>query len=130
MSENNTPTAHVEAMTAAFQTGDLDSVMQSYEAEAAVAFEPNAPVSDPAMMREIFSQWMSMNPSFTYAGHDVIEAGDLALHIAPWTMTGTAPDGTAIEQSGLSVSVMRKQSDGSWRLVIDNPHGAQLLAQN
>ena len=32
----------IEAMTSAFEAGNLDRVMQSYEPEAAIAFEPHA----------------------------------------------------------------------------------------
>ncbi len=53
--------------------------------------------------------------------------GDIAVHFAPWTMTGTAPDGTEIKQTGLSVAVLRKQADGNWLMVIDNPHGQHLM---
>ena len=74
-------------------------------------------------MRATFKQWFAMSPRFEYAGHDVLVVGDLAVHIAPWTMKGKAPDGAPIEQSGLSVAVLRRQPEGRWLMVIDNPHG-------
>lgn len=117
----------VAEMTAAFEAKQFDRVMQSYEAEAAIAFEPGQPVSDAAMARQAFEGFAQMNPKFTYSGHEVIRVGDIALHIAPWQMAGQAPDGQEIQQSGLSVAVLRQQDDGSWRMVIDNPHGAHLV---
>ena len=39
-------------------------------------------------------------------------------------MKGTAPDGSAISDSGLSVSVLKRQADKSWRIVLDDPYGA------
>ncbi len=63
----------------------------------------------------------------SFAGHEVIVNGDTALHIAPWSMSGTGPNGAAVEQSGLSVAVLRRQADGGWKMVIDNPHGQMLL---
>lgn len=124
---DHSPLALVTAMTEAFQKGDLDHVMNTYEPGAKVMFEPGVATQDPAALRATFAQWTQMNPQFTYAGHEVIEAGGLAVHIAPWTMNGTLPDGTAIEQKGLSVAVLRQQEDGSWRMVIDNPHGSHLI---
>jgi len=38
-------------------------------------------------------------------------------------MVGTLPDGSKIEQNGLSVATLRKQPDGSWLMIQDNPHG-------
>ncbi len=122
--------AAIQAMTDAFQKNDIASVMASYESEATVVFEPGSPVSDAAQLEQMFSGMAMVNPIFEYsAGHEVIVNGDIALHIAPWSMTGKTPDGQDIAQSGLSVAVLRKQQDGSWKMVIDNPHGGRLLTQ-
>jgi ketosteroid isomerase-like protein len=117
----------VERMTAAFQAGDVDAVMKTYEAGAVVAFEPGHPVRDSSLMRQAFAEWCALSPRFVYRGHEVLVAGDLAVHLAPWQMRGTAPGGVAIEQGGLSVAVLRRQPSGDWLMVIDNPHGQWLL---
>ena len=53
----------------------------------------------------------------------VLQASDLALVITEWSFSGTGSDGNAVKKTGKSADVLRKQSDGSWRLVIDNPWG-------
>ncbi len=121
--------AAVEAMTAAFHDGNIEEVMAAYEGKATIVFEPDAPVSDPALIRQAFETSFAIKPRFTYSGHEVFMAGDIAVHFAPWRMTGTTPDGQAIEQSGLSVAVLRRQPDGRWLMVIDNPHGQNLMQQ-
>ncbi len=121
--------AAIEAMTSAFQSKDITKVMESYEPGATVVFEPDAPVDDAAQLQQMFAAVSEINPEFRYEnGHEVIVAGDVALHIAPWEMSAKAPDGQNIEQSGLSVALLRKQSDGSWKMVIDNPYGGRLLS--
>lgn len=117
----------VEAMTAAFQRGDLPTMLKAYERDAAVAFEPGQPVAGEASLSAGFQQFLAISPAFRYAGHDVMVAGDLALHIAPWEMTGTTPGGQVIEQRGLSVAVLRRSFEGNWLLVLDNPFGDRLL---
>ena len=120
----------IQAMTSAFQEKDINGVITSYEAGAAVMFEPEKSISDPAVLKQMFEGAFSLNPRFNYPqGHEVYIANDIALHIAPWTMVGKAPDGTDVEQSGLSVAVLRKQKNGEWLLILDNPHGQRLLAQ-
>jgi len=121
--------ATVETMTAAFQNKDIAGVLATYEPSATVAFEPGSPISDNAVLEQMFTGMAAINPVFDYAGHDVIVNGDLAVHIAPWHMTAVTPDGQEINQSGLSVAVLRRQSDGDWKIVIDNPHGGRLLPQ-
>lgn len=122
--------ALVKTMTQAFQNKDIASVMVAYEDVATVVFEPNTPISDPTQIKQAFSGMAGLSPQFTYPkGHEVIVNDDIALHISPWSMTATMPGGQEVSQSGLSVAVMRKQGDGSWKMVIDNPHGSRLLGQ-
>jgi len=121
--------AAVEKMTAAFQSNQIETVMSAYEHGAAVVFEPGRLVTDEEQVRQMFSAMASAKPVFTYSGHEIVVSGDTALHIAPWHMTAHTPDGQEIMQSGLSVAVLRRQADGSWKMVIDNPHGARLLSQ-
>ena len=53
----------------------------------------------------------------------VIESGDLAVAYGEWSLTGGAdPDGNPVNLEGRATDVMRKQSDGSWRDVIDDPY--------
>lgn len=120
---------HVESMTAAFHDGDIEGVMSSYEPKAMVLFEPGAAITDPAVLREMFQGAFTVNPRFEYSGHEVYVMGDIAVHFAPWSMTGQAPDGTAVKDSGLSVAVMRRQEDGRWLIVFDNPHGQRLMTR-
>ena len=39
------------------------------------------------------------------------------------TITGTRPDGKRISSSARGTEVVRRQADGTWRFVIDNPTG-------
>ncbi|MEM9649651.1 MAG: DUF4440 domain-containing protein [Bacteroidota bacterium] len=120
----------IESMTKSFNNKDIDGVMSSYEDGALVIFEPETPVRDPKILEEMFLGAFSINPQFAYPnGHEVFVNGDAATHIAPWVMTGKAPDGTAVRQTGLSVANLRRQKDGRWLLIFDNPHGSYLLNQ-
>ena len=121
--------ATVEARTSSLEKGDVDGIMSTYRDGAAIMFEPGQSVTDSSIARQIFSQMTAAKPEVSYSGHEVYVSGDTAVHIAPWSMVGTAPDGTKIEQAGLSVAVLRVQADGSWKMVIDNPYGARLLAE-
>jgi ketosteroid isomerase-like protein len=118
----------VEGLTGDFQKGDLEGVMKAYDRPAAIAFEPGQAVDDERRIREMFAQWFALKPRFEYSGHDVLVAGDLALHVAPWRMRGTPPGGEPVEREGLSIAVLRRTPSGDWRIVIDNPHGQRLLA--
>ncbi len=117
----------IKRMTTAFQNKNIDKVMSCYEPNAVVVFEPESPVSDATVLREMFTGMSMANPVFTYKGHEVFINGNIATHIAPWKMKAKSPDGTEINQSGLSVAVLRKQKDGNWLMIFDNPHGQFLM---
>ena len=117
----------VEKMTHAFHNKDIKGVMKSYEPDAVVVFEPQQPVSDEHMLTEMFKGAFTLNPRFEYGGHEVFVNGNIAMHIAPWVMEGQAPDGTKIAQNGLSIAILRKQKNGEWLMVFDNPHGSFLM---
>lgn len=120
--------ALVRKMTSSFEAGDLDKVMQTYEAGQTIMFQPGEPVTDPDIARQGFEQFLAISPKFSYSGHEVIVQGDIAVHIAPWQMSGTDPEGKSVSADGLSVAVLRRQADGAWKMVIDNPYGSHLLA--
>ncbi|GLX77318.1 hypothetical protein tinsulaeT_06580 [Thalassotalea insulae] len=121
----------IMTMTSAFNNKNIDGVLSNYEDGASVMFEAGEKISDAAVLREMFEGAFQVNPQFEYPnGHEVYIANNVALHLAPWRMVGQAPDGTTFEQSGLSVAVLRKQENGKWLLLIDNPHGQSLMENN
>jgi uncharacterized protein (TIGR02246 family) len=114
-------------MTEPFHKKDINGVLASYEPNAVIVFEPEKPTSGIDAIKQGFQGFFTVNPKFEYSGHEVFINGNLAMHFAPWTMTGKAPDGTEILQSGLSVVVLRKQQNGKWLMVFDNPFGQHLM---
>lgn len=117
----------VLSMTEAFHRGDIPAILRTYEPGAVVVGEPGRPLSGEAALGAMFAGFIALEPAFTYSGHDVVQAGDIALHLAPWRMTGTAADGTMVQARGLSVAVLRRQPDGRWLMAIDQPYGDGLL---
>ncbi len=121
-------TETIETMTQAFNRKDIHGIMESYEEGAVVMFEAAQKITGTQRIQHMFEGAFQANPKFSYPkGHEVYASNDLALHIAPWTMEASAPDGSRITQEGLSVAVLRKQHNGQWLLVLDNPHGQRLL---
>jgi ketosteroid isomerase-like protein len=53
----------------------------------------------------------------------LVHSDNIALMISEWAMTGTGPDGKALQMGGRASDVLRRQPDGTWRVVIDNPMG-------
>jgi ketosteroid isomerase-like protein len=101
--------------------------MRTYEPGAVVVGEPGVPVAGDAELREMFAGFIAARARLTFGGHEVIHAGDIALHVMPWRMQGVAPGGAPLTANGLSVAVLRRQADGRWLMVIDHPYGDAML---
>lgn len=127
--EQNKVLATIINMGGSYNARDIGAVMKAYEESAVVLFEPGKPVSGMANVNAAFEASLAVSPQFEFGKHEVVIAGDIALHLTPWTMTGKTPDGHSICQTGLSVAVLRKQANGEWLMVIDNPHGQALFVE-
>jgi uncharacterized protein (TIGR02246 family) len=111
------------AFVAAFNAADLEAMTALYEPGAVLASQAGAPVvSGVDAIREAYRGFFAMKPEIHLETLGVIEAGEgLALLHGHWSMTGTGPDGAEIRMEGRNTEVVRRQPDGRWLFVIDNP---------
>ncbi len=116
----------IETNNTAVFAGDIDGILATFEPNGVLIAQPGMPAKGTPALREAFKQFIAINPKITVIDHEVIQADDIALHSSTWKMSGKTPDGHPIEQSGFSVVVLRKQPDGRWLMVIDNPFGDHL----
>ena len=115
----------IDNMVAAVEAGDIDKVMACYEPNAIVVASPDQVASGEAI-RAMFEQIIQMKPVFTFEKHEVLVTGDIATHTANWQFKATLPDGNTLEEGGLTMVVLRRQANGQWLFVIDNPMVGQL----
>ena len=105
-----------------FADGDLDGMMSLYE-EGAAFPTPHGTSTGHEQIRATLKAYVDSGAKLAFGESLVFVAGDLALVHTPWTMT--MPDGST--PGGATAEVVRRQSDGSWKYVIDNPDGSALL---
>jgi ketosteroid isomerase-like protein len=117
----------IDANNAAVASGNMDAILATYEPTATLAAQPGMLATGTPALREAFQHFLGLNPKITIINQDVIQSTDIALHSYTWKMAGKTPDGHPVEQSGFSIIVLRKQADGKWLMVIDNPFGDQVL---
>lgn len=125
--ENEQINAVIRANNAAVAAGHMDAILATFEPNGVLVGQPGMYAKGTPALREAFSQFMAINPQNSVTEHEVIEADGITLHSSTWKMTGKTPDGFPTEKSGFSVVVLRKQADGRWLMVIDNPFGNHLM---
>jgi ketosteroid isomerase-like protein len=113
----------LESIVTGINSGDLDSLMPLYESEAAFATEPGDLAPGTPGVREALTGFISMQGKLDLDVTRVLEVDDLALVMGVWSFDGTGPDGEPVRLEARNADVLRRQPDGTWRFVIDNPWG-------
>lgn len=103
--------------------GNLNGLVELYEPTATFTVEPGKVVAGTAAIREALAGFLSLKPTITLSPRVLANTGDVAMVSSKWSLTGSAPDGSAVDLSGESVEVLRRQADGTWRFIIDSPWG-------
>ena len=89
--------------------------------------QPGQIVEGHAAIREALNGFLAMKPTLIPEKKTLVAAGDIALSVVRWTLNGTGPDGAPVRMDGVTSDVLRRQTDGRWLFVIDNPWGAGVL---
>jgi uncharacterized protein (TIGR02246 family) len=108
-------------IAAAFNAGDLDALTEVYEEDATLIVPPDGQrVSGREAIRAALESTIALRPSFKSDVVEKLEADGLALTHARWSIVATAGD-ERVAMAGRGTIVSRRQADGSWRVVLDNP---------
>jgi ketosteroid isomerase-like protein len=108
----------------AVKNGDLDAAVALYEPTAIFVVSPDDFVVGHAAIREVLAG-MAANATGEVETVSVVPSADgsIAVTRTKGSVTSIGPDGEPVTLPFHSVEVVRKQPDGTWRFVIDDPGG-------
>jgi ketosteroid isomerase-like protein len=123
----NSPESAVQMVDDAFNRGDLQAVLDFYEATAVVVMEPGKLARGTAELREFFTGVMGSGVRAKQLKTNVLETDGVALFLSRWTLE--SPGGKNAENSNefVATTVLRKQPNGTWKAIIDNSVGPLVL---
>ena len=108
------PAAQPEDLSRLFleraSAGDVEGVVALYQPDAVLALPPGHVTVGRAAIREVHQALLAARPTFTSAGQrPALRNGDLAL------------SSTRLPGGGATAEVARRQPDGTWLWVLDQP---------
>lgn len=101
-----------------FNDGDADGLSELYEPDAMLMADGGSSVSGTEAIRGAWAAFTQLGGSMKLKTLSAVDVGDLALLSNVWTFEM----GGAVVASATTAEVARRQPDGSWRYVIDNPY--------
>ncbi|HET7478148.1 MAG TPA: nuclear transport factor 2 family protein [Rubrobacteraceae bacterium] len=119
-----TPEEVPRLFAAAFGAHDVEAALMLYEPGATLIAQPGHAVTGTEAIREALGGLLALESEFVIEVKKAFQVGDVALLFSDWTLSAATPDGQHIEMGGRTADVVRRQPDGSWLLVIDDPFGA------
>ena len=127
MPQATTPEDLSRLIGEAITSGDMDAALSLYEPNATFAMPAGfgeGSVTGLDGLREALGGFLAMSPELRVNAEKTLLSGDTALVIGNWTLKGRDPEGNDVDASGRYADVVRRQPDGSWLFVIDNPNGS------
>jgi len=102
--------------------GDVDGVVALYEPGGVLVSLDGLVTTGPAAIRGALFQLAAMRPRMTMNLLRVVRtAADLAVAYNDWKLAAVDAEGRPVTMEGRAIEVSRRQPDGSWQFVLDDP---------
>ncbi len=100
---------------AAFNAGDLEAILALYES-GAIFIAGERTLTGHDAIRDFYRISLAQGARMKLETRSIVESADgLALLHGAWSL------GPPVSAEGLSTEVVRRQPNGDWKFVIDNP---------
>ena len=107
-------------LAAAFNTGDVATILNMYDYNGIIVPEPGKPVSGKEKFETAIKAILSIKGKMEIKTVYCLQAGNIAEGRSEWNIT----DGNEVKISSKGIELMKEQDDGTWKIVIDHAFGA------
>lgn len=105
----------------AINAHDVDAVLALYDPNGIAVQLDGSECTGEGPMRAMVEGLVAGIVSIKGTDRKLFVADDVALSSGTWIAEIRLPDGTLVTQEGTTAEVARRQADGSWKFVIDDP---------
>lgn len=109
----------------AVNAGDLDGLLALYREDSCLLPSEGGEARGCKQIRAAFCMLVALRPTLQLSTRRIVDNGEFALLSADWMVHATGPDGSPIEMAGRSMELARRDGDGHWYYLIDDPNGGE-----
>jgi len=126
MRHEQNPSDVYSTLLKSFNAGDVDATVACYESQACFMSRSGRTARGAMELRDVYRVTFSNKPQIKFRVRKVVPAGDdLALVVVEWRSKAVSSVGEVRLWAGTATNIVRRQPDGSWKLVLDNPYGIE-----
>jgi len=119
-----------QLFVACINAHDLDALLALYEQDSTVADLAGHPLHGTDDFRAFLTGFLAVVKQIDGGTRKVLVAGDIALLSSTWRAVLAAQDGGVTIVTGTSAEVARRQLDGTWRFLLDDPQFVSVPTQS
>ena len=109
------------SLAAAFNTGDVATVLNMYDFSGLFVGQAGEAASGKEKFEEVIRGILSIKGKMQIKTVYCYQTGDIAVGRSEWSVS----DGAEVKVSAKGIEIMKQQSDGTWKIVIDAAFGAE-----
>jgi uncharacterized protein (TIGR02246 family) len=102
--------------------GDLEAVEALYDPNARFVPPSGEMIVGREGIRPTLAGLIGMKAQLHGRVTKVVAAGDVALLYTDWQGTTVDPSGKTVEIRSKAIELVRRQADGTWKLIVGDPH--------
>jgi uncharacterized protein (TIGR02246 family) len=103
--------------------GDLDAVMALYEPEARFVTESGETLIGRDQIRKVVGGLIEAKARLSSRVVKAVTVGDIAQLYSDFEGTMNDEEGKSVAIRGKAIEVLRRQPDGTWKLIVGDPNG-------
>lgn len=110
-----------KSLADAYNTGELSTVMSMYDSSGIIVADPSNPVSGKEKFEAAVKGILSIKGKMEIETVYCLESGDVAVGRSEWSIR----DGNETKVAAKGIELLKRQSDGTWKVLIDHAFGAE-----
>ncbi|WP_207423888.1 YybH family protein [Desertivirga brevis] len=107
--------------------GNLEGALSCFDTNAVYIEQDGQEIRGLDNIQKSLEHLCSWKPSIKGSRQKFTIVGDMALWMDKWTLEAVMPNGEPVLMNGATSCLMKKNSEGLWLWLVDNPFAAEVL---